>query len=183
VNPTSGRSFSALAGRSAPEIISLKYENRVRLSCELRLSESGAIDLAAPASKKIEWDYPFDPAQLKIMNYRNGKEDFVIVLRLEDPIEVRDAVTHVTEDGREYYMEHTPVLRLLYRRAHRRILQNGGVHERQTYLRRSLFENVQERLFTISTDTWDRRTATEDLRCKLETRAPPPYLDQWERVR
>jgi hypothetical protein len=80
-------------------------------------------------------------------------------------------------------MEHTPVLKILYRKASKDILSDGSVHDLTTYQKATLYENVETRLFEITSERDDGSLVTEDLNCMLQTKTKPEYDFQWKVVK
>lgn len=180
--PTQGRFAENLTGKSNEEILSLKYNNQVSLRCQVRVNNGDFIDLRARANDEMVWAIPGELSSLRVMNYMAGDKSMVIVIKMNGGLSFLPQKNYVAENRREYYMENTPKLDILYRRAPKSILNSGEVHERMAYIRRTLYENVEERLFTMRTGRGEEEV-TEDLRCTLLTNIDPLYRMQWQIIR
>lgn len=172
--PKSSKSAGSLLNKTPSEITTLKYNHQIFLNCVLRVSDDEEIHLMAD---------PADTSMLRIMNYQLGKEPYVVVVKIAEPMEIMDRISFTTLDKREYFMEHSPVLKILYRRAPKSILTNGSVHDEDTFFPVTLFENVEVLLENRTTEVDDGKLVSEELRCTLKTTILPAYKDQWQIVK
>ena len=166
------KSVHNLIGKSKEEVLSLKYNNRIFLNCKIRLSNGQKVRITNEFVDEFTWNLLGELSLLRVLNYLMDDE-MVIVVRMAEAIRIEDQLTHQGKDGREYYMEHTPVLKVLYRRDSKDILSNGSVHD----------ENVETRLLEINSEREDGSLVTEDLNCMLQTNAKPEYDFQWKVVK
>lgn len=181
-NPNQGKTVSPLVGKSNEEILALKYNNQLDLKCEVRVQKGGKVDLNKEPTDQFVWNVPGELSLLRVLNYKIGKKETILVVRLSKLLEFHDSLTHVNERKQEFYLQHTPVLTIAYRRAAKSILSNGSVHELDTFSNKPIFENVESRLFTMTSEV-NNEFVTEDVRCSLVTKINPDYQDQWVRVK
>lgn len=181
--PTEGRFADSLVGKTKSEIMSLKYNNNINLDCEIRVKKGFSVDLSEKPVDTFTWYIPGELSMMRVLNYKFGNSDNVVVIRLAEGLQFVDNQTLITEDKKEYYFEHTPILTISFRRDSRSILTNGSVHERLRYSNTKLYENVTSRVFTLTNEDNDGNMVTEDLRCTLRTKINSAYKDQWKRVR
>ncbi|MFP5387385.1 MAG: hypothetical protein ACLGHN_15010 [Bacteriovoracia bacterium] len=182
MKPYQSSSAYPLTGKSNQEIFKLKYDNRLYLNCRIRVSNGQKVRITNGFADEFTWNILGELSLLRVLNYLMDDE-MVIVVRMAEIIKVEDQLSHRGEDGREYYMEHSPVLKILYRRASKNILSNGSVHDLTTYQEATLYENVETRLFEMTTEKEDGSLVTEDLNCMLKTKANPEYGFQWKVVK
>ncbi len=182
LQPKSSKSAESLMNKSQEEILRLKYNNKIQLNCVLRVSDGGKINFSDDPTDTLIWDIPDELTKLRIMNFHLGKDPFVIVVRMAAPMKIMDQLSFTALDQREYFMEHSPVLKINYRRAPKSILTNGSVHDKETFSVVNLYENVETRLENRITET-DDKLVSEDLRCTLKTRINLAYKDQWKLVK
>jgi len=181
--PNEGRFADSLVGKTNSEIMSLKYNNNINLDCVIRVKKGFTVDLSEKPVDTFTWFIPGELSMMRVLNYKIGNSDTVVVVRLADNLKFVDNQIVMTEDRKEYYLEHTPVLTISYRRDSRSILTNGTVHERMRFTNTKLFENIESRIFTLTNEDNDGKMVTEDLRCTLRTKINPAYSYQWKRVR
>lgn len=181
--PRTRKNFETLSGKEQKEILSLKYNNNIQLQCTLRVSDGTKINFSEDPVDTLAWDMPGESSLLKIMHFQLGPDPYVIVVKITEPLKILDHLTYSSPDGREYFMEHTPMLKIQYRRGPKSILTNGSVHEREAFTPVSLFENVEARLEHRSTEADDEKLVTEDFRCTLATTISSPYLSQWKIIK
>lgn len=181
--PNEGRFADSLVGKTNSEIMSLKYNNNINLDCVIRVKNGYTVDLNEKPVDSFTWYIPGELSMMRVLNYRIGKSDTVIVVRLAEGLNFVDNHTVITENRKEYYLEHSPVLTISYRRDARTILTDGTVHERMRFTNKKLFENIESRIFTLTNEDNDGKMVTEDLRCTLRTKINPVYNYQWKQVR
>lgn len=181
--PVQGKQAESLTGKSNSEIISLKYNNKINLDCEVRVNKGSSIDLSRPATDSFSWDIPGELSLMRMLNFRLGNTDTVVVVRIAEGLKFLDFNSHTDEKQNEYYMEHTPVLTISFRHDSKSILLNGEVHDLSSYKSVKLVENVESRIFTTRSEDNDGNRITEDFRCTLKTKINPAYKDQWKKVR
>lgn len=181
--PTEGKSADSLVGKSKSEILNIKYNNNIFLDCAVRVKQGPTIDLSSAPTDSFTWDITHELSILRMLSFRLGNIDTVVVVRLASAVEIKDYITYVDEKQNEYVMEHSPVMTIAFRRDSKSILTNGGVHELSKFKTVKLHENVETRIFTMSTEDNDENELTEDFRCTLRTKINPAYKDQWKRIR
>jgi hypothetical protein len=181
--PNQGKSADSLIGKTNSEIISLKYNNNINLDCAIRVKKGFSVDLNEKPVDSFTWNISGELSMMRVLNYKIAKSDTVVVVRVADKLQFVDNQTVLTEDRKEYFLEHTPILTISYRRDSRTILTDGTVHERMRFTNVKLFENIESRVFTLTNEDNDGKMVTEDLRCMLRTNINPAYKDQWNRVR
>jgi hypothetical protein len=179
----SGKSFEALSGKSKEEIFLLKYNNQVNLNCEIRVNRGQKIQVNIDPADTLSWNLPSELSVMRIMNYRVGDKYFVVVVKLDGPIKIVDRVNYTADDLTEYYMEHTPVVKILYKRAERKALSDGSIHQPGAFSEALLYENVQFHLFTKTSKSDEDKFVTEELHCKLAAKAHPHYVHQWKLIK
>lgn len=175
--------FETLTNKNPDEVLSLKYNNKIQLNCTLRVSEGNKINFNADPADTLSWDMPGNTSVLKILRFHLGTDPYVIVLRIAEPLKIVDQLSYTSPDLREYYMEHTPTLKIQYRRGPTSILTSGSVHQKEAFKEVSLYENIEERLEQRLSKTDDEILMAEDFRCTLATRINSPYLHQWKIVK
>ena len=180
--PNEGKSSNPLNGKTNSEILTLKYNNQVDLNCVVRVQKGRTVDLNTKPVDEFTWQLTSELSMMRVLNYKIADRETILVMRLAAGIQFQDILTHVAENRVEYFMEFTPVQKVLFRRAPKSILSNGSVHDRSTFTGTSLFENVETRLYTMTTER-DDEVVTEDVRCKLVTRPNRAYRDQWRIVK
>lgn len=180
--PTKGRSFSPLTGKSKAEILDLKYNNDIDLKCELRLQEGKKVDLTKAPTDEFVWKITSELSALRILNYKIGNKELIIVVKVTSDLKISENLTHVNERKQEFHLQYSPVLTVNFRRALKTILTNGSVHHRDSFESVDLYENIPSRLLTMTTEEYDE-VVTEDVRCTLVTKINPAYADQWVRVK
>lgn len=181
--PNQGKSAEPLIGKTNSEIMSLKYNNDINLDCEIRVKKGFTVDLSEKPADTFTWYIPGELSMMRVLNYKFGKSENVVVIRLADNLKFVDNQTVIAEDRKEYYLEHSPILTISFRRDSRTILSDGSVHERLRYKSTKLFENIQSRVFTVTNEDNEGNMVTEDLRCMLRTKIKSPYKYQWKQVR
>lgn len=181
--PTEGKTSESLVGKSKSEILTLKYDNKITLDCAVRVKKGPSIDLSLPPTDSFTWDITNELSVMRMLNFRIGNMDTVVVVKLVSPIELVEYNTHIDEKQNEYVMEHSPVLTIAFRNDSKTILSNGSVHDTFKYKTIKLFENVESRIFTLTTEDNDENQITEDFRCTLRTKINPAYKDQWKKIR
>jgi hypothetical protein len=164
-----------LAGKSDNEILRLKYNHLVYLDCALYV-QGKQVD-------QFQWDVVREGSLLRVLNYKLGDRDTIVGVKVKHQLTFLDSHTHINELKNEYYMEHSPVLHVSFRRAANSILRDGSIHDRQSFSERALYENIETSLFTLVTDDKDYGHITEELRCELKTVMGPLYRHQWKRVK
>lgn len=181
-NPAYGKYAETLTGKSNEEILKLKYGNKIDLKCAVRVQDGRIVRMSAKPVEEMVWQLTSELSLLRVLNFKVGNKETIIVIRLSKPLNFLQSLNHTAENRREYYMEHTPVQKILYRRASKKILSDGSVHERGTFFEHTLYENVESRLYTMTTFE-DNRPVTEDVRCTLLTNINPQYSNQWQIIR
>lgn len=174
---------SPLTGKTNAEILNLKYNNQIDLECEIRVQKGQRVDLSKEPTDKFSWNIPGELSLLRVLNYKIDNKELIIVVKLASLLEFKDRLTHVNERKQEFYMQHTPVMSISFRRASKTILTNGSVHNRDSFEDQELFENIPSRLYTMTSVDRDDEHVTEDVRCTLLTKINPAYADQWVRVK
>lgn len=172
-----------LTGKSTSEVLNLKYSNQVALNCEVRVQQGEKINLNAAPVDRFSWDIPSELSVLRMLSYKIGNKETIVVVRLSKPIEIIEDLTHVSERKQEFYLQYSPALTISYRRAAKTILTNGSVHDRQYFSDTKLYENIEGRLFTMTSEDSNDELVTEDVRCMLTTKFNPGYTDQWTRIK
>lgn len=180
--PTQGKTFSPLNGKSTAEILDLKYNNQIDLKCELRVQEGERVDLSIKPTDEFIWSIPGDKTVLRLLNYKIGKRELIVAFKLASTIKFMNNLTHVNENKQEFFLQYSPVVTVDFRRAAKSILSNGAIHNRDSFEDLDLYENIPSRLFTMTTEENDE-VVTEDVRCTLMTKINPAYADQWVRVK
>ena len=181
--PKFSKSGESLLNKSDDEILRLKYKNQVQLNCVLRVSEGEKIIFSDDPADTLSWDLPDQLSKMRIMHFLLGKDPYIVVVKIAEPMKIIEQLSFTTLDKREYFMEHSPVLKIHYRRAPKSILTNGSVHEDETFKEETLFENIETRLENRVTEADDEKLISEDLRCTLKTKVNPAYKDQWQIVK
>lgn len=176
-------SVSPLNGKTNEEILTLKYNNQLDLLCEIRVQKGSQVDLTKDPTDKFIWNIPGELSLLRVLNYKIDNKETIVVVRMGGPFEFKESLTHINERKQEFYMQHTPVMGIRFRRASKTILTNGSVHQRDSYEEHELYENIPSRLYTMTTIDRDDEPVTEDVRCTLMTKINPAYTDQWVRVK
>ena len=181
--PSEGKSSESLSGKSKEEILKIKYNNQVNLECSVRVKKGSVIDLSAPATDSFSWDILHELSMMRVLNFRLGNTDTVVVVKLAEALKIVDYQTVIDERQNEYFMEHSPELTISYRHDSKSILTNGSIHETFKFRNVKLSENVETRIFTMTSEDNDENEITEDFRCTLRTRIQKPYQFQWKKVR
>lgn len=180
--PTQGKTFSPLTGKTTAEILDLKYNNQIDLQCELRVQEGDKVDLSKAPTDQFVWRISGDVSGFRLLNYKIGNKELIVAFKIESTVKIRGNHTHVNERKQEFYLQYSPVLTVDFRRAARTTLSNGTIHNRDSFEYLDLYENIQTRLFTMTSEGNDE-VVTEDVRCTLMTKMNPAYADQWVRVK
>ncbi len=180
--PTQGKTFSPLNGKTTAEILDLKYNNQIDLQCELRVQEGHKVDLSKAPTDQFVWSIPGDVSGFRFLNYKIGNKELIVAFKVESTLKFMNSLTHVNERKQEFYLQYSPVLTVDFRRAARTTLSNGTIHNRDSFEYVDLYENIQTRLFTMTSEGNDE-VVTEDVRCTLMTKINPAYADQWVRVK
>lgn len=175
--------FETLTNKDSNEVLALKYNNKIQLNCTLRVSEGNKINFNANPADTLSWDMPGDMSVMKILRFNLGTEPHVVVVRIAEPLKIADQLSYTSPDLREYYMEHTPTLKISYRRGPTSILTSGSVHQSEAFKEIALYENVEARLEQRLSKTEDDILMAEDFRCTLATKINTPYLHQWKIVK
>ena len=178
-----GKSFETLSGKSNEEIFRLKYNHQINLNCEMRVNQGQKIDLNFDPADTLSWNVPSELSVMKILNYKAGKKYYVVVIKLGEPIKILERVDYTTHDLKEYFMEHSPVVKILYKRAERKALSDGSIHQAETFSEVFLYENIHSHLFTKTSRTDEDKFVTEELRCRLATKVHPQYKHQWQLIK
>jgi hypothetical protein len=181
--PAEGKHGEPLVGKSNAEILNLKYNNKISLDCVIRVKKGPSIDLNASPTDSFSWDIPGELSIMRVLNFKLGNTDTVVVVKLADNIKFIDNQTVIDEKQHEYFMEHSPVLTIAFRRDSKTILSNGSVHEQFKFKNVKLSENVETRIFTMTSEDNDGNELTEDFRCTLKTKINPAYQYQWKLIR
>lgn len=181
--PAQGKTSESLVGKSKAEILTLKYDNHINLDCAVRVKKGPTIDLSLPPTDSFSWDITHELSVMRMLSFRLGNMDTVVVVKLASPIELLEYNTHIDEKRNEYVMEHSPSLSIAFRHDSKTILSNGSVHDQLKFTAVKLFENVETRIFTVTTEDKDENEITEDFRCTLRTKINPAYKDQWKKIR
>ncbi len=152
----------AIVGKSKAEILKLKYNDQISLKCQVEVN-SQLVD-------QFVWDIPHEMSLLKILKYKVNEKEISFLVRIGEPVEFKDRVSHTDENQTEYYMEYSPVMSILYQRANKKVLQDGSVHDLSKYQEKTFFENVEGVV---------HQTAFEEVRCTLNTQARAGFEHQW----
>lgn len=174
-------SSDTFVGKTEEEVVEIKYKEPFRLECAVRVMKGEFINLNVRPSDQFSVGMNEDISLMRVLHYKIGKTEMVIVVKIVAAPEILPHVVHRTETFKEYEMENSPVLKIKYRRAPRRTLLNGTIHDQNAYSEVKLYENVESRIFTISSESGDD-LETDDLRCKLVTKMNPKFADQWKEV-
>lgn len=180
--PTQGKTFSPLTGKTTAEILDLKYNNQIDLQCELRVQAGDKVDLSKAPTDQFVWSIPGDVSGFRFLNYKIGNKELIVAFKVESTLKIMNSLTHVNERKQEFYLQYSPVLTVDFRRAARTTLSNGTIHNRDSFEYINLYENIQTRLFTMTSEENDE-VVTEDVRCTLMTKINLAYADQWVRVK
>lgn len=177
------KSKEALEGKTEEEIKEIKYAETFRVQCSLRAVKGDMIDLKADPTDKFDWILNEDEMSLmRVLNYKIGEQEMAVVVKISKKPELQDVVNYKTPDQKEYYLENSPVVKITYRRGPKKMLTNGSVHDRNAYSEVTLYENIEESIFTFGSEV-DDHVESEDFRCKLVTKINPNFSDQWKRVK
>lgn len=179
---TNEKSGLPLNGRTNSEILDLKYNNKINLKCELRVQEGEKVDLSLSPTDEFTWSILGDVSSMRFLNYKIDKKELIIVVKVISNLKFLSSMTHINEKKQEFYLQYSPILTIDYRRASKKILTNGTIHNRDSFDSIDLFENIPTRIFTMTTEEYDE-VVTEDVRCTLMTNINPDYADQWVRVK
>lgn len=180
--PYQGRTIHDLTGKTSQDIAKLKYNNRISLYCSIKASTGQILSYNSKPVDEFFWDLPHDLNQLHMLNYKIGTKAVTVIVRLTENMDFRPQLTHIGRNRTEYFMENTPVQKIYYKRASKTTLRDGSVHERSTFSETTLFENVETRLFSMTTETEDG-FISEEVNCKLQTQAFPEYASEWRIIR
>src|SRR5690606_35101549 len=112
-----------------------------------------------------------------------GDRQYVIVVRLDSPLEIKDRFYFVAPDGREYAMEKTPYISIRYEILDGDDFDYGIRSDREAMEVVALPENVEVPLYTITSEVIGSSPIIEDLRCTLKTRPKPKYEKQWQIIK
>lgn len=181
--PREKKLFETLSQKEPEDVLSLKYNNKVQLNCSVRVSEGNKINFSDDPADTLSWDMPGDKSVMKILRFYLGTEPFVIVLKIAEPLKILEHLSYTSPDLREYFMEHTPTVKIQYRRGPTSILTSGSVHQREAFKEVSLYENIETRLEQRQSKTDDDILMAEDFRCMLTTEINKPYQHQWKIVK
>lgn len=179
--PDESKYAQPLQGKTNTEIASIKYR-KISLDCSYRINPGSEIDLKASPTDTFSWDVLNDSTKLRVLNSRFGNVDSAVVVKVS-PVSFVDAHSVTDEKQNEYFMEHSPILTASFRIDSKKILSNGQVHDRNRFKGARLSENVETRLFTMTSEDYDGNVITQDLRCTLKTDVNPAYAYQWKKVR
>lgn len=180
-NPVQKSSGETLQGKTEEEVVQIKYREPFKLDCGVRIVKGEFINLNIDPKDQFSWSMADDLTLMRVLHYKVDKAEMIIVVKIDSSPEILPHVTHRTENFKEYFMENTPVLKIRYRRAPKKILFNGNVHETNAYTDVKLYENIEERIFTISSELNDG-LITDDFRCTLSTKINPFFADQWKQI-
>lgn len=174
-------SSDSLQGKTEEEVVEIKYKEPFRLECAIRVMKGEFINLNVRPSDQFSLGLNEDLSLMRVLHYKIGRTEMVAVVKIVAAPEILPYVIHRTETFREFEMENSPVLRIKYRRAPRRTLLNGTIHDQNAYSEVKLYENIENRIFTISSEAGSD-LETDDLRCKLVTKMNPKFSDQWKEI-
>jgi hypothetical protein len=176
------KTFEPLAGKSNSEILNLKYDNSINLKCVIYLQDK-PVD-------HFQWRIPGELSLMRLLHYKIDNKEMIAVVKLSEGLKFFESYTHKDEYKNEYYMEQSPYLKINFRRGPKTILSDGSVHNVESFAQKTIFENIDSRLFAYSTierneDDRDAppRIVKDELRCMLATQINPPYRHQWRRVK
>jgi hypothetical protein len=176
------KSVSPLNGKTTGEILDLKYNNQINLNCELRVQKGVKVDLSKAPTDEFSWRILGDVSVLRFLNYKIGNKELIVAFKVVSTVQILDQLTHVNEKKQEFFLQYSPVLRVEFRRAAKSTLSNGSIHNRDSFEDVKLYENIQSRFYTMTSQEKDE-VVTEDVRCTLQTKINPAYTDQWARVK
>lgn len=180
--PKQKSSSEMLEGKTEEEVFQIKYTEPFKLECAVRVMPGEFINLnVRPADQFIWTNLNDDLSLMRILHYKIGETEMIIVVKVPEAPEIVPYVNHRTETWKEYVMENSPVLKIRYRRAPKKVLLNGTVHDQNAYSEVKLYENVESRIFTISSEVRNG-LETDDFRCKLVTKMNPFFADQWKEL-
>lgn len=171
-----------LNGKSDDQIIALKYNSPFELKCSIRMLKGEIISLNVDPVDQFTLTLSDDLHLMRVLNYKVGGTEMIIVVKIASAPEILPHVTHRTENWKEYYMENTPILKIKYRRAPKKILSTGTINDPKAYSKATLYENIEKRLFTITSEVGNT-LESDDFRCTLVTKIHPRYADQWKEVK
>lgn len=168
--------------KTEEEILAIKYNKPFELKCAIRTIDGNIFSSLPQPVDEFQWPLDEEPPLMRIFQYKVGKEKLIVVVKVTERPEIEPFVSHRTENGSEYYMENSPVLKIQYRRAPVKVLTNGTIHDKLAYKEVTLFENIEERIFTIPSEV-DEGLITDDFRCTLITEMNPAFRAQWRRIK
>jgi hypothetical protein len=175
---SSARFALPLEGLATEEILNLKYNNVVNLRCSVRTNLGNQINLGSKPIDEIIINIPGKTSSIHFLNYRFNNKDMVVTLMLGGKLRIIPRNNYIAENRREYYMENSPAAKLLFRWDLKSRLTNGQIDQALPLKSRTLYENIEERLHTMSNNR-----EVMDLRCMLQTTLNPAYSRQWQIIR
>lgn len=175
-------SKEALEGKTDEEVFVIKYQGPFILDCALRTVEGNIIKSGSTPVDQFMWSLNDDLSMMRVLHYKVGEQKMIVLVKIVEAPEIQPYVNHISENRKEYFMENSPVLKIKYRRAPGRILYDGSVHDPIAYKEVTLYENVENRIFSIASEV-KNGLLTDDFRCTLKTKIHPYFKDQWKEVR
>lgn len=171
-----------LSAKSMDEVVAIKYTGPFILNCAIRTFNDNVIKTMNDPIDSFDWELTGDFSLKRVLHYRVGDQKMVVVVKIAEVPKIVPFVNVTTETKKEYYMENSPVLKIKYRRAPGRILLDGTIHDENAYKEVTLYENVDERIFSIASEV-DEDIVTDDLRCTLKTGIKPVYSKEWQQLK
>jgi len=175
---TQSQEAEALYGKSLSEVLSLKYDE-AKIKCSLRLQENEVVDLSQKPNEVFSWDL-IDPLDVKKKSIVLGNLSGTITYKLSE-VKIVDSVYYSTNDGREFQMMHSPVVKIASDSKLESRTDDSFEIIKQGY-EMDMFENVGINHRTEET-TVDDKHHLVDLRCELSTKIKQAYKDQFVRVK
>ncbi len=154
-----------LSSKSVPEVLKIKYENKVLLNCTLNVKVGDQIQEQVLSANLVE-----EPNCSKTMSYQvNGHKIEAEILASN--FTVFGKINHTDPMGTKYFMSHSPVAAITVKWTdtdEAGIVSTGSVGM-------TLFENVPDLFIVQMTD----QGIVKNFRCGLSATPVKEYQDEW----